>query len=930
MVEEMRESTRRFWRNVPVDHGSCGIAFVVDRRSVQTREALTLALRGLCDLDHRTGKAFGAGDGAGVMFETHSLQGLLQSWLPQGIETRAALSAGMFFFQGMSPEEITNKQNRINHILGSRGIHVHAWRSVPVIDEALPGHVVNTRPGVWEVLYSPKAGLRKDLYREMLFHCQQQIERELGRYGENPEGVAVVSLNPDTLVYKARATGRQLQGFYSDLSDPLLTPRQAATHARMGTNTEVTWPNTQPAGVLMHNGEINTDRVVRGAERDRQIRLAITPQGEDSISVGPWKSDSRAIDAMVRRSLALGLRAPKAIRRLMLPALDDARRYPKNARDLHRLIERTQGPLSAVQGPAAFVVMTGHTVTVAMDPMGLRTFSLCGTPKLVVGSSEIGSPPIPLEELEWAYALEGGDIAVVKDGACIFPNDVEASIARTPRLKLVGEEARSVFALPPWQEAGVDAVEGREHLTEEQIIGLWNRIGGEQHVLEVIQAMLAEGKEPIVGMGDDRPLAVLSPGRPRIAEFFKQIVAVVTNPSLDALREGEAMDLTTYLGRSPKQVSAEDPTTFAAEPEFKLESPILTPDQWSAIQSRADEAMPEHVVIDTSVEANSGEDLKHHLEGVITQVVGLAERGDRPIIVLSDRGSAAGRCFVPPVLLVSALDEALKSRGTRDNVRLVIDTADALEAHDMALLIGQGADAVHPYLLWEMVQQQVGVNRKLREMPRAQQAENLKKALDVMLKTIMAKMGIISINGYRGSCLFEAIGIGEELTPYLPHNVSRIGGIGWQDCFNDQRQRVHDGAGKLRRIEEGSAHGRRVWGLMHQLSLLRGEESQSSEAIYQDLLRLVDQRDPIYLRDLLGFVPASERGSEAIPLEEVESAEEIIRNHFRGAAMSDGALGPIGHAASCSGFQCLGFTLQLRRGGRESSTLSRRTVRGSL
>ncbi len=887
-----------FWRNVPKDHDSCGIGFVSTKEG--TRSAVDLALTGLCGMKDRTGEAFKAGDGAGVIFETGSSRDF---WAKQyaeahpgngmNIEGHDQLSVGMFFFEPELGEDPKSQKKRIESIMKQQGVHVHGWRKVPLNDSVLPGHVNATRPSVWQLMYSPKPGMLKHHYDQQLFYAQQRVEREM-------RGVYPVSLNAATVTYKAKATPGQFRHLYTDLNDPMLVSRNIGFHARMGTNTEVTWPNTQPGRKLFHNGELVSDAAQSSAQADLERRLGITGEGEDCVTVSHGRSDTMHLDGMVQVLMAHGVQSHQALLRRMARATDDKWRYSDKVNALNDDIWRTQGPLGSGQGPAAIVSVTGKRISIAMDNMGLRTFWIYGNDKVVVGSSEVGAPAVNLSELKFAHRLQGGDIAYVDKGHLVLPEVAIERIAQQTRLKVTGDKRFFFLDQKPHELIS----EGAEKPSAELLIKLWNQIGGDQYAMEVIKSMVVDSKEPIKGMGDDRPLPILSLARLRVAEYFAQMGGVVTNPPVDPLREGDAMDTRVTLGKDPKQLDQYDPDNYESYAEFIAESSLLNPAQFKELiegNKLENGDKPKHVVIDTTFDGASGSDMQKRLDEIIAGVVEIAdEEGAPPIIVLSDKACGnSERLFVPPVFLVSGIHQALRAKGLRDNVKLVFDTMDVVETHDMALLVAQGADAVYPRLLWEMVSSDAVKfkNDKKEDVPVEQRMENLQKAMIEQFKVVMSKYGVVTNGAYKGSCYFEILGLSHEIAQkYFPYNASRIGGLDFDDLVEDQIERLKEKA-RFRSVKEASSRKGQVMKWMNQILLQ--EDVKTPDEAYEKLVEYIDnERDPIFLRDLLDFVWGSERedGCE-LPLGEVESVASIICRHFRGAQMSDGALNGVAHAA---------------------------------
>ncbi len=937
--ENGRDSTN-FWRNVKMEHAGCGVGFAVTKDA--TKQAVDLALAGLCGMKDRTGEAFGTGDGAGIIMQTDGARQYFERFLPEEthVEEKDKLSVGMIFFEPEIGENPTAQMNQIRRIMTEQGIYVHGWRKVPVDNSVLPTQVKGLASHKWQLLYSPGSILRsKETYNRMLFFAQRRIDADV-------QGVTVVSLNASTTTMKAMCTPAQFKGIFAeDLRHPDFISKQVGFHARMRSAGLTRDENAQPFDFAWENGQNTADGALSSAQADLERRMGITGLGQDSVTVPPGASDSRKLSGMMKVLNTHGIQGRGALRRHMLPSMDDRLRMPPKVQNYLEDIWRTRGPLAARQGPGAVLVMTGNRIAFAMDPLGLRTLWIYGNEDVVAGCSEIGEVPIPIEEIEFLYQMEAGQLGEVNRGRFVYPGHVDYLMAEVNPIKISGDSRIFDLHGHPFKITENDGAV--EKLKKEDVVKMWNQVGGDEYALEVVRYMAAYGKEPIEGMGDNRPLAVLSPARLRIASYFAQIVGIVTDPPMDSLREGGAMDLRVMLGRDPKQIYPDNPNEYKAEPEFIVDSPFLNLTQMKQLihgNGLENGDKPKHVIIDTTFEGKTGEHMEKKLDEIVEMVLQQAEHGSEPIIIFDDSKCKTGeRIFVHPVLIASACNYALRQRGLRDNVKLVFNTMDAIEAHDMALLVSQGADAVCPYMLWEAVASdhmeytkgdQYKTDSKegnIGEISLKKRMANVQIALDETLKKIMSKQGLSTIHGYRGLCLFEILGIDAGISQkYFKYNPSRIGGIDFDDMVEDQLKRLEEKRSGFRKVAglEANARFGKVANLMNQFLLgqYKLEENVYSPnvdydpaIIYKELVKyLYEERGPVFLRNLLGFNWAAEReGAEELNIKDVESVASIICRHFRASHMSDGALGPVAHSAIAVAVNELAAELMPQLGGVE-------------
>lgn len=927
--EEDLQDVPNFWRNVRKEHAGCGVGFVVTKDP--TKQAVDLAVAGLCGMKDRTGVAFGTGDGAGIIMNTDGARGYFERFLPPDthVEKKDQLSVGMIFFEPQLGENPTQQMNQIRRIMTEQGIYVHGWRKVPVDNSVLPNQVRGLASHKWQLLYSPGSFLKnnKEAYNRMLLFAQRRIDGDV-------KGATVVSLNASTMTMKAMSTPDQFRRIFAeDLNHPDFISKQVGFHARMRSAGVTADENAQPFDFLWENGQNTADGALSSAQADLERRMGITGMYEDSVTVPHGASDSRKLNGMGKVLNYHGIQGRGALRRHMLPSMDDRLRMPPKVQKYLEDIWRTRGPLSARQGPGAVLVMTGNRIAFAMDPLGLRTLWIYGNNNIVAGCSEVGEVPIPIDEIEFLYQMEGGQLGEVNRGRFVTPSHVDELMADANPIKIFGDSRILDLNGHPFK---ITEKEGAlEKLKKEDVVKMWNQIGGDEYALEVVRHMAAYGKEPVEGMGDNRPLAILSPARVRMASYFAQIVGIVTDPPMDSLREGGAMDLRVTLGRDPKQIYPDNPNEYKAEPEFVMDSPFMNLTQMNDLKSGKgfeNGEGPKHVTIDTTFEmsmdgdvaAASGADMEKKLDEIVAMVLDQAEHHSEPIIIFDDsKCKTSERLFVHPVLIASACNYALRQRGLRDNVKLVFNTMDAIEAHDMALLVSQGADAVCPYMLWEAVENDFIEYTKgdkyktdlkegnVGEISLKKRMSNVQLSLDETLKKVMSKQGLSTVHGYRGLCLFEILGIDSKVSEkYFKYNPSRIGGIDFDDMVEDQVERLKEKRSAFRKVSSLEANARfgKVANLLNQFLLgqyklennvYSPNEDYNPEAIYRELAKYIgEERGPVALRNLLGFNWASEReGAEELDIKDVESVASIICRHFRGSHMSDGALGPVAHAA---------------------------------
>jgi len=871
----------RRWREHP-GRGGCGVGAVVDLQA-PSHEVIEQALAGLGCMEHRGGAIEDTGDGAGLLLRTD--ERFFARFIAPGrrLPDGHKLVVGVVWFPPGEQSNLPAWQHEIDATLRRFGLQPLGWRRVPVDEQALGQKAREAHRDVWQVLLGEGMVPADDLVRA-LFQVKQHIERWF-------RDLYLPSLSPSMVVYKALATGAQLRRYYPDLIDPTLTSDVAVFHRRYSTNTFSNWYLAQTFRLLCHNGEINTIKANRNAVRNLEREV-----GRDGILM-PQGSDSADLDRIIELFDAFGVSLPETMCRLMPLAWADLPMQTPEVVRFYQGVQRALGTLGAWEGPAAVVACDGEHVVAMLDRMGLRPLRWLVTRSGRVHiASELGAIPVEASQIAETGQLDPGeglaiDLATKK---LIHPRALIRDVVASSAINFQELAESQIHPLPP-------RVRNAGQKTGKPDRRVLNLFGWSQERLRLVKYMAENGKEPITSMGFDRPLAVFSPARPPLSKYFKQIVAVVTNPPIDPIREGSAFDLTVYLGSNPSV--HESRPIYDPQPQYKLDGPFLVGDQLIRIRDGASTHAPPCLPLDaTFLDTGSPKAIAKRIHEITREAVKAAKTRTASIVLLSDRGALLPhregeprRLPLPMLLASAAVHNALTDEGVRRTMSIVVETGEVQEGHDAALLIANGVDAIHPYLLLELAEGDPSGER------------NLIEGLDSTLRRVMSKMGITTLDGYRGSRLFEAVGVSPSLVDhYLPGVTSRIGGIDLDDLYEDLQARFAQG-GSPHRETEVNVYRKEVWQELQ-------ETARGNEGAYERFLRLIRETPPVYLRDLLKWKPGA---LSAVSTDGAAAPEEIIRACFRGAAMSHGALHRTAHRAIAAAFNDFDAASNCGEGGED-------------
>lgn len=895
------------------EHDACGVGFVAAIDGKPTRAVVDAAIQALSAIWHRgavdaDGKT---GDGAGIhiqvpqtFFADHVRQ------LGHTVKEGEKLAVGQIFL----PRTDLDAQERCRCIVEAEilnfGYTIHGWRQVPV-NVAVCGEKANAaRPEIEQIIIANPKGVAEPQLETDLYIIRRRIEKRVAEARIND--FYICSLSCRSIIYKGMFLAEQCTSFYPDLLDERFVSNFAIYHQRYSTNTFPTWRLAQPFRVLAHNGEINTVRGNINWMACHEPRMASDVFGEAIEDIKPviqsGSSDSAALDAVFEVLIRAGRPLPM-VKTLCVPEVwnPDEGTMPQAWRDLYSYSNSVMEPWD---GPAALAAYDGRWVVGGMDRNGLRPMRYVLTGDgLIIAGSEAG-----MVKVDEATVLEKGRLGPgmmigvdLQRGRLFHDGEIKDELAgRKPYSKWVQNITRidgfiKEHAAAP-QRLDRDALRRRQ-----QAVG-WTM----EDVELILHPMVEDAKEAIGSMGDDSPLAVLSERYRGLHHFFRQNFSQVTNPPIDSLRERRVMTIRTRLGNLGNILDEDESQTSL----LQLDSPVLTTAEFAAMRAYMGDTA---AVIDCTFDAKGGDSAMRDGLKRVQREAEDAVRAGCTHLILTDEAMGETRAPLPMILAAGGAHSHLVRQNLRTFTSLNVRSAECLDVHYFAVLIGAGTTTVNAYLAEEAI-----ADRHARGLFGSLSLEDglkrFKKAIDEGLLKILSKMGISVLSSYRGGYNFEAIGLSRTLVAeFFPGMTSRISGIGLAGLQNKVLA-LHSRAfsadavplpvgGFYRYRRQGETH---AWGadLIH---LLQSAVSSDSYFTYKKYSDAVKKLPPVALRDLLDFKP----GRSAIPLEEVESITKI-RQRFVTPGMSLGALSPEAHRTLGIAMNRIGAKSDSGEGGEDS------------
>lgn len=923
------------------EHDACGTGFLAQVSGVPSHALVQDALDALARLTHRGAQDADAGtsDGSGILTQLPRL--LLQEEFAHSSHSSPAtplspaspddLAVGMFFLpsQERTPVLYEKSIHIVEQTITKAGFAQFSWRNPPLDDGVLGTYARKTAPTIRQLLLLRPLHVSYSQYESELYYLRRLIEKRLCE--AEVTDCHVVSLSHKTIIYKGLLAPTELARFYLDLADPRYMSALAVFHQRYSTNTLPAWPLAQPMRIIAHNGEINTIQGNRNWMAASEGSLSSPLWGERIPTLLPViqeGSDSAQFDNALELLTRSGRGLLHAVH-MMLPAAwehDDELDAQQRAWYAYHA-----GLLEPWDGPAALAFSDGSIVGAALDRNGLRParYTLTRQGTLVV-ASEAGVLPIEAQDVVEKGRLGPGEMIAVDVERHVVLHDAEmkAVLAQQQPYQQWVEQYR----LSPLTSDVSDelmALSSDALFRRQQLYGYTH-----EDVEMVLRPILTENKEPMWSMGDDTPLAVLSTRTRSFADHFHQRFAQVTNPPIDPLRERIVMSLESSLG-SRESLLTETPRHAQVLP---LPTPLLTERQLDELRAHPHFRS---VTLNVTFPLDEGENaLEAALDRLEQEAVQAVQQG-ATLLILSDQQATLAHAPIPMLIAVGAMHHGLIRRGLRTATALVCETSAAWDIHQIALLLGYGAEAVVPSLALESIRALAG-ERKLEHLTRADAVKQYIHVVEDGLRKVMARMGISTIRNIIGAGLFEVVGLEEAFAARcFAGSALQTGHISYASVARDiiaqfqalratQEQESQEGnarqTGRRKLTDLGRYRFRRdaefhTFNPFIVRALQKAAQSGNKED-YRQFTDLVHNRPATALRDLFSF-----RASTPIPLEQVEPMERI-RARFVISAMSVGALSSETHRTIAAAMNSIGGRNNTGEGG-EDPTWYQETLEGS-
>ncbi|MBH0201427.1 MAG: glutamate synthase large subunit [Nitrospira sp.] len=896
---------------------SCGIGFVVNIKGKKSHDIVRKGLQVLENLTHRGAQGCDpcTGDGAGILLQIpHTFLKRVAGDAGVSLPDVGEYGVGQLFL----PPDVDSRrlcEKLFAEILVEEGLRLLGWRDVPVKSDQIGVQARTTEPFMRQIFIARDA-LNEAQFERKLYVIRKRVEKAVAESAiQGREHFYVSSLSANTIVYKGLLLPHQMAAYYPDLTDERMVSALALVHSRFSTNTFPTWPRAHPYRYVCHNGEINTLKGNVNWMKARQGRLHSELFGKDMEKVFPIVSENQSDSACLDNTLEFLLLGGRSLPHAMMMLIPEP--WVANAQmDLDRrgFYQYHAAMMEPWDGPAAVCFTDGKMIGATLDRNGLRPCRYqVTTDGLVVLASEAGVLPVDAKEIRMKGRLQPGRMFLVDtvQGRIIDDEEIKADIVgRKPYRSWVTQYGVSLDELP--EPLNVPQPDHPTIRQRQQAFGYTV-----EELKMVITPMIVTGEEAISSMGTDTPLAVLSDRPQLLFKYFKQLFAQVTNPPIDPIREQLVMSLVTNIGPKPNLMD-ESPESCR---RIKVQQPILTNADLQKIRGISDPHFKSKTLRMLFRVAEGPDGLGEAVDDICRQASQAIKEGYK-FLILSDRGVNEQWAPIPSLLGISAVHHHLVRECTRTEVGLILETGEPRDVHQFACLIGYGAGTINPYLVFESL---VDMERDhyLPEGLDAQTAEGkFIKAINKGLLKIFSKMGISTVQSYCGAQIFEAIGLSRELIDrYFTGTPSRVEGVGIRDLGEEtlRRHRVAYEPAAIRQLDFGGEIHYRIQGEHHNwnpetIYKLQHASRSNDPKTYAEFAQIVNDESKrrSNLRGLLDF----KFDPRPIPIEEVESAKDIVKR-FNTGAMSFGSISKEAHETLAIAMNRLGGKSNTGEGGED-------------
>ncbi|MGI9376068.1 MAG: glutamate synthase large subunit [Tsuneonella suprasediminis] len=911
------------------EHDACGVGMLAHIKGKKTHEIVTRALEILANLDHRG--AVGAdpllGDGAGILIQIPDP--IFRKWadaeghdLPQPGDYAVAMC--------MMPQDEAAREfvrEKFEKFVTKEGQRLVGWRDVPVTLDGLGKAVIESMPVMRQcVIARGPACEDQDAFERKLIVIRKQVQNPLKKLAikhglPDLTDLYIPSFSSRTIVYKGLLLATQVGSFYDDLRDPDCVSALGLVHQRFSTNTFPSWRLAHPYRFMAHNGEINTVRGNVNWMTARRRTMESPLLGADLDKLWPIIPHGQSDTACLDNALELLLLGGYSLAHAMMMLIPEAwAKNPMMDPQRRAFYEYHAALMEPWDGPAAVCFTDGRQIGATLDRNGLRPARYCVTKDdYICLSSESGVLPFAEEDIVRKWRLQPGKMLLVdlEQGRIVEDAELKAELsAAEPYAKWLQAAQYKLADLDHIEPELSDVPEDASDLIQRQQAFGYTQ----EDIGKFLEPMAANGDDPIGSMGTDTPLAVLSQ-RPRLLyDYFKQNFAQVTNPPIDPIREELVMSLLSMIGPRPNLLGHEAGT----HKRLEVEQPILTNEDLAKIRSveAALDGAFRCATIDITWDAASGVE---GIELAIKEMCWAATEAvlqDHNILVLSDRAQGPDRVPMPALLATSAVHHHLVRQGLRMQTGLVIETGEAREVHHFCVLAGYGAEAINPYVAFETLEQIR--SDKLPHIDAAQVQKNYIKGVNKGMLKVMSKMGISTYQSYCGAQIFDAVGLSSQfIDDYFSGTATTIEGVGVREIAEEavRRHAIAYGHNPIyeHMLDVGGIYQFRMRGEEHawtpeSVADLQHAVRGNSQDRYDAFARSINDQNErlLTIRGLMEFRNAD----QAIPLEEVEPASEIVKR-FATGAMSYGSISWEAHTTLALAMNRIGGKSNTGEGGED-------------